>query len=365
MLKSGSGSYREILKDFSGEIIPEIDSFMNDFFDKKIAMSDLGFMKEILGFIKEYCIRDGKRIRPLLLLNSYYGYKFGFKKRHEIIKLGAVIEMMHSLLLIQDDIIDRSEMRRGAKALHIQLGDTYSPLTNNKLIGQDIASVTADILFASAVEIISGSKIRYYTKDRFLKIFSETYEKTAWGQILDSLNTMPKDIDPESDMPMQVSLMKTAYYTMVYPLTMGYILSGRTHKREIANIESFAIPLGIAFQVRDDLIGIFGIEKDTGKPNDSDILEGKVTLPVQNTIQKLSGIEREEFIKLFLKNEKSKDDVNFLRKSIEESGALEETKKLHGKLINDSYNLLDNLAMKRYNKDVMAGIIESVEDIKI
>ncbi|MCL1834110.1 MAG: polyprenyl synthetase family protein, partial [Leptospirales bacterium] len=356
---------REILKDFSGEMVPEIDAFINEFFDKKISIADLGFIKEILRFIKEYCLRDGKRIRPLLLLNSYIGYKSGIKKRDEIIKLGAVIEMMHSLLLIQDDIIDRSEMRRGAKALHIQLGERYSPFTNNRLIGQDIASVTADILFSLSIEIISESKIRYYIKDRFLKIFSKTYEKTAWGQILDSLNTMPKNIDPQSDMPLHVSIMKTAYYTMVYPLTMGYILSGGNNKNEIANIESFAIPLGIAFQARDDLLGIFGIEKDTGKPNDSDILEGKITLPVHNTMRKLSGPEREKFIKLFLKIEKSKKDVDLIRKSIRSCGALDETIKFHRKLIDDSYNLLDNLAMKRYNKDVMRGIIESVEDINI
>ena len=357
--------YREILKDFSNEIILAIDTFINDFFDKKISIADMDFMKEILKCVKEYCLRDGKRIRPLLLINSYYGYKLGFKRKHEIIKLGAVIEMMHSLLLIQDDIIDRSEMRRGGKALHIELGEKYSPLTNNKLIGQDIASVTADILFSLSIEIISGLNIRHDIKDRFLEIFSKTYEKTAWGQILDSLNSMPKNIDPASNMPMQISLMKTAYYTIVYPLTMGYILSSGKNKREMANIESFAIPLGIAFQVRDDLLGIFGIEKDTGKPNDSDILEGKITLPVQNTILKLADKEREQFIKLFLKIEKSKEDVGFIRDKIKDSGALEDTIKYYEKLTRDSYNLLDNLAMKRYNKDVMLGVIGAIEEIKV
>jgi geranylgeranyl diphosphate synthase type I len=176
---------------------------------------------------------------------------------------------------------------------------------------------------------------------------------------------MPKNIDPASNIPMQINIMKTAYYTIVYPLTMGYILSNGKNKREIANIESFAIPLGIAFQVRDDLLGIFGIEKDTGKPNDSDILEGKITLPVQNTILKLAEREREQFIKLFLKIEKSKEDVGFIRDKIKDSGALDDTLKYHKKLINDSYNLIDNLVMKRYNKDVMLGVIEAVADVNV
>ena len=365
MFKKKRDTCRDIFRDFSGEIIPEIDAFISEFFEKKISSADSEFMKEILGYVGEYCLRDGKRIRPLLLLNSYYGYRKGFKKRNEIIKLGAVVELMHSLLLIQDDIIDKSELRRGGKALHILLGEKYSPLTLNPLIGQDIASVTADILFSCCIEIISGTDIRHDVKDRFLEIFSKTYEKTAWGQILDSLNSMPKTIDPESDAPMQISLMKTAYYTMVYPLIMGYVLSGEKSKSEMTNIEIFAVPLGIAFQVRDDLLGVFGVEKDTGKPNDSDIMEGKLTLLVQNTILKLSEGDRDRFAGIFLSSEKSGDDIEFVRECIKGSGALEETIQRHRELIDESYTLLDDLVMKRSNKDIMRGIIESVEDIPL
>ena len=249
--------------------------------------------------------------------------------------------------------------------MHILLGEKYSHFTLNTLIGQDIASVTADILFSYCVEIISGTDIRHDVKDRFLEIFSKTYEKTAWGQILDSLNSMPKSIDPESDAPMQLSLMKTAYYTMVYPLMMGYILSGEKNKNEMANIEAFAVPLGIAFQVRDDLLGVFGVEKDTGKPNDSDILEGKLTLLVQNTILKLSESDRTRFTGIFLSSEKTSDDIEFVRGCIRDSGALEETLQRHRELIDASYNLLDELVMKSSNKDIMRGVIESVEDIPL
>ncbi len=363
MFRKKRDNCRDIFRDFSGEVIPEIDLFIKEFFERKILEAESSFMKEILGYLAEYCLRDGKRIRPLLLLNSYYGYRKGFKKRSEIIKLGAVVELMHSLLLIQDDIIDKSDLRRGEKSFHILLGDKYSHLTSNPLIGQDIASVTADILFSCSIEIISGADIRHDVKDRFLQAFSKTYERTAWGQILDSLNSMPRTIDTASDAPMQISLMKTAYYTMVYPLIMGYVLSGEKSKMEMDNIEAFAVPLGIAFQVRDDLLGVFGIEKDTGKPNDSDIMESKLTLLMQNTILKLSDIDRERFMKIFLGADKSKDDIEFVRVCIKESGALEDTIQRHRELIDESYNLLDELVMKKFNKDIMRGVIESIEDI--
>ena len=176
---------------------------------------------------------------------------------------------------------------------------------------------------------------------------------------------MPKKIDPESDAPMRISLMKTAYYTMVYPFMMGYVLSGEKNKSEMENIESFALPLGIAFQIRDDLLGVFGIEKDTGKPSDSDITEGKLTLLVQKTILKLGESDRNKFTGIFLNNKKSPDDFEFIRKCIKESGALDETIQRHRELINDSYSLLEELVMKKYNRDVMRGVIESVEDIPL
>lgn len=365
MFKKKNDNCMDIFRKYSKEVIPEIDAFINDFFKGKIINADSDFMKEILGHVGDYCLRDGKRIRPVLLLNAYYGYRKGFKKRSEVIKLGAVVEMMHSLLLIQDDIIDKSELRRGEKSLHILLADKYSHLTSNPLIGQDIASVTADILFSCCVEIISGTDIRHDVKDRFLEVFAKTYERTAWGQILDSLNSMPKSIDPESDAPMKISLMKTAYYTMVYPLVMGYVLSGEKSKTEMSSIESFAVPLGIAFQIRDDLLGVFGIEKDTGKPNDSDIMESKLTLLVQNTILKLSENDRGKFTDTFLKLHKSESDIEFIRSSIMESGAFEDTVRRHRELIDEANSLLDELVMKKYNKDVMRGVIESVDDIPV
>lgn len=356
---------RDIFREFSGEFTPEIDIFIRGFFDKKIAEADPGFMKEMYGYISEYCLRDGKRIRPVLLLNAYYGYRKGLKKRREMIKLSSVVEIMHSLLLIQDDIIDRSEMRRGGKSMHVLLGEKYSHMTSNPLIGQDIASVLADVIFSCCIEIISRTDLRHEVKDRFLDVFAKTYEKTAWGQILDSLSSMPRSFDPQSDSPLKICLMKTAYYTMVYPLTMGYVLSGEKSLSEMKNIEAFAAPLGIAFQIRDDLLGVFGIEKDTGKPNDSDILEGKMTFLVQNTVLKLPDREKDRFIRIFLHDKKTVRDVEYIRNAVFECGALQDTMERHRELIDESYELLDSLIMKKHNKDVMRGIIESVEDIPL
>lgn len=358
-------SSRDIFRDFSHEHIPLIDKYISDYFDSKAADASLPFMQEMYADIKEYCLRDGKRIRPLLLLNAYNGYKKGVRKTAEIVKLGAAVEIMHSFLLVQDDIIDRAEMRRGGEALHILLGKRYSSVTTNPLIGTDIASVLADIMFSAAIDIICRAKLRDRIKVSFLEVFSRTYEKTAWGQILDSLNTMPREIDSGSNAPMMISLMKTAWYTMVYPVTMGYVLSGGAGRNELKAIEEFGVPLGVAFQIRDDILGVFGIESDTGKPNDSDIHEGKFTLLVHNTMQKLSDSELDQFKTVLLSQSKTDGDVQYIRETIKNSGALDETIDSHRGLIAEAEEKLDELRIKSHNREFLRGVVESVEDIPV
>ncbi|MFA5518575.1 MAG: polyprenyl synthetase family protein, partial [Spirochaetota bacterium] len=227
-----------------------IDSYINDFYREKIKGAESDYTKELYEVILEYCLRDGKRIRPMLLVNSYLGYRKGFKKIKEIIKFAAAVELMHSFLLIQDDIIDKSETRRGGEAMHLLLQKKYLPGTGINTIGADVAIVLADVIFSNVIEIISRADVRLVDKNRFLSVFSGTYEKTAWGQILDSLSSMPKKADIESNIPLRISLMKTAFYTIAYPMTMGYVLAGESKKSEMKRIEEFALPLGIAFQIR-------------------------------------------------------------------------------------------------------------------
>jgi len=352
-------------RNFSAKYTHLFDEYIKSYFDSKINGYPHEFAKEILSDIKEYCLRDGKRIRPLLLLNSYIGYKRGFKKIEEIIKLGAAVEIMHSLLLIQDDIIDRSPMRRGGKAMHILLGDKYRPQTRNEYIGTDIASIVADIMFSCSLEIIANAKIRNSTRTEFLKIFSQTYEKTAWGQILDSLNTLPITLEKDTEAPMLISLMKTAYYTIAYPMTMGYVLSGGQGIHELEAIKNFGLTLGLAFQIRDDILSIFGVESETGKPSDSDLVEGKFTLLIHNTMQKLSDEDFTIFREKFLSQSKTPTDIEWIRCTIKDSGGLEETINSHESLIDEAYAKVEELSIKSANKEVLKGIIEAIEDLPI
>lgn len=365
MKEKRDSAYTRLYSSFTEKYSLMIDSCISDFYQEKIETAESDYMKELYAVILEYCLRDGKRIRPILLINSYLGYRKGFKKINEIVKFGAAVELMHSFLLIQDDIIDKSETRRGGEAMHLLLQKKYAQVTGINTIGADIAIVLADVIFSNVIEIISRADVKLFDKNRFLAVFSKTYEKTAWGQILDSLSSMPKKADIESSIPLRISLMKTAFYTMAYPMIMGYVLAGEKKNSEMKSIEEFALPLGIAFQIRDDMLGVFGVEKHTGKSIDSDIHEGKYTLLVQNTLQRLTEKEQDEFLKILLSANKSGSQVTYIRNTILESGSVDDTLNRHIELIEEAEERLDKLRLNEKSRNILRGVIGVVSQVPV
>ncbi|OHD64264.1 MAG: hypothetical protein A2176_01295 [Spirochaetes bacterium RBG_13_51_14] len=349
-------------KAFSREYIPLIDSSMRDFFQTKMKSAEHPVISEMYGLLEEFCVREGKRIRPLVLLISCFGYGGG-RKHREAILIASVLEIFHSFLLVQDDIIDRAELRRGGKALHLICGDRYGSRSHNRHIGSDIALILGDVLFADALEIVCESGMAPRLKEKVMKILAGTLEVTAWGQILDILHSNSKKIESPRETAVWIAMMKTAHYTVYYPLLMGYLLAGKNSEREMNAIREFSLPLGLAFQIRDDLLGVFGIEDDTGKSSDSDILEGKVTILVDATIEKLERRDRERFMALFTRRKKNARDVRRIRMMMAASGSREAAVERHGELIERSREMLAGLVMADRYRKVLGGLVELIEKI--
>lgn len=346
-------------REFCKQYIPLIDASMDTFFKKKIHDAEIPDIRELYTHLAEYCMRDGKRIRPLVLLASCFGYGSVWN-RDDIVRMASVLEMMHSFLLIQDDIIDRSDLRRGGMSLHRVCGDRYEKCSHNETIGNDVALILGDVLFANALEIMSETSISSRLKDRFLKIIAATLEVTAWGQTLDIINSASRTILSPRETATQIALLKTAYYTIYYPMLLGYSLAGRNSPKEKERIMAFALPLGQAFQIRDDILGVFGREQVTGKSADSDILEGKITLLISGAIESLHGKERDLFLSLFMKKHKLKRDVSTIRKLIERSGSLDSAKERHWEFVEQSRWRLADLAISSDYHDILHGLVDQV-----
>ena len=346
-------------REFSKQYIPLIDASMEGFFKNKMQNAEMAEIREMYALLSEYCMRDGKRVRPLVLLASCFGYGSVWN-RDDMVRMASVLEMIHSFLLIQDDIIDRSDLRRGGKSLHLVCGDCYGRRSHNEAIGSDIALVLGDVLFANAMEIMSETGVSARLKDRFLKIVASTLEITAWGQALDILHSSSRTIESPRETATRIAMMKTAYYTIYYPMLMGYILAGKNSPREKERIRAFAIPLGQAFQIRDDILGVFGKKDATGKSADTDIMEGKITLLVSGAIESLRGKDLEQFVSLFTKKNKQKRDVAAIRKMIERSGSLDSAKERHWEFVEQSRWRLADLTVAAEYHEVLHGLVDMV-----
>ena len=272
--------------------------------------------------IREFSLRKGKRIRPLLLILSYMGYS-GKTKRisPSLYNASTCIEMLHNFMLIHDDIIDRSNLRRGKPTLHKLLGKTVKT-TDQKKLGYDLGIIAGDIVYALAIDAFMSIKETPERKDKALRYFIQTAAFTAMGEFIDTVYGVEKlSKVTEADVFLNYTL-KTARYTFDCPLVVGALLAG-AGKKDISLLSKMGILIGQAFQIQDDIIGIFGSQKNIGKSILSDLAESKKTLLVCHAYKKLRGEKRKVFMHYFNKPRKTYQDLVAVRKIFIDAGSLQ------------------------------------------
>jgi len=142
--------------------------------------------------IREFSLRKGKRIRPLLLILSYKGYSPKSKKiPSSLYSASTCIELLHNFMLIHDDIIDRSNLRRGKPTLHRLLSKIVKT-DNQEKLGYDLGIVAGDIVYALAIDAFLSVKEPPERKERALKYFIQTAAFTAMGEFIDTLHSVEK-----------------------------------------------------------------------------------------------------------------------------------------------------------------------------
>ena len=302
--------------------------------------------------IREFSLRKGKRIRPLLLILSYLGYCNKNKKiSTSLYNASTCIEMLHTFMLIHDDIIDRSDLRRCKPTLHKLLGKTIKTADSKKL-GYDLGIIAGDIVYALAIDAFLSIKETPRRKERALKYFIQTAAFTAMGEFIDTVYGVEKlSRVKEKDVFLNYTL-KTARYTFDCPLVVGAILAGADDK-DITRLSELGILIGQAFQIQDDIIGIFGSQKNIGKSILSDLVESKKTLLVCHAYQKLRGQKRQLFMKYFNKPKKNYQDLIAVRKIFINAGSLTYSIEEIQRRVHKALSILDKLKMKNKYRNVI------------
>jgi geranylgeranyl diphosphate synthase type I len=294
--------------------------------------------------IREFTLRKGKRLRPLLLILTYKAYSPKNKKiAKELFNASTCMEFLHNFMLIHDDIIDRSDLRRGKPTLHKILAHTV-PSNDPDKLGIDLGIIAGDIVYALAIDAFLSINEPLDRKERALKYFIQTAAFTAMGEFIDTVFGVKKIHQiSEKDVFLNYTL-KTARYTFDCPMVTGAILAGAP-ELDIKKISELGILIGQAFQIQDDIIGIFETEKNIGKSILSDLAEEKKTLLVVHAYKHLNGKKRAQFLKIFQKKTKTLTDLEEVKKIFIEVGSLNYALKTVKTRLAKAQKILSSLTM--------------------
>ncbi|MBI4309688.1 MAG: polyprenyl synthetase family protein [Candidatus Omnitrophica bacterium] len=306
--------------------------------------------------IKEFTLRPGKRIRPLLLVLTYKGYAPRDKKiARKLYNASTCMEFLHNFMLIHDDIIDRSNLRRGKATMHKALEHTVKTPDPAKL-GIDLGIIAGDIVYALAIDAFLSIDEPLDRKERALKYFIQTAAFTAMGEFIDTVHGVSalNDVN-EKDVFLNYTL-KTARYTFDCPMVTGAILAG-AEKKEVRKISQFGILVGQAFQIQDDIIGIFETEEKIGKSILSDLAEGKKTLLVCHANRVLQGKAKTAFLKIFNRPRKTLQDLEAIKKIFIKAGSLDYALDAVAVRLKQSQHILNSLKIHPPYKNLLGGLL--------
>ncbi len=311
--------------------------------------------------ILEYVTRPAKRIRPVLFILSFKGYSRG-KAREEkaLIRCSLAFELLHDFLLVHDDVIDNSDLRRGKPTLH-KVFNRKLKVHPDSRIGGDLAIVAGDVIAALSYEALLSMKAPAERKEKALLEFTRAMSVTGVGEFIDIVNNLTGMEKVKKKDVLLTYVYKTARYTFEAPLVIGALLAGEG-RSEIKKLSALGSALGQAFQLQDDMLDIFFSPEKTGKPALSDIAESKKTLMAWKTYANLAAPGRKRAAEIFAKTEKTSGDLEEFRRLIMSSGAGKYSLKLASSLLFEAKSLIPRLGMDRSLRKELYDFVEKSFD---
>ncbi|MGX7680436.1 polyprenyl synthetase family protein [Jatrophihabitans sp. DSM 45814] len=275
----------------------ELESFLDEHAKLLVGLHpDLGLLADAS---RASVMFGGKRLRPTFV---YWGWRTGQEPdaagETALIRAAASLELLHACALVHDDVLDSSDTRRGQPAAHIRFAREHC---RQKWPGQSAAFGTAgaillgDLLLSWAEEMFTAA-ISELPTDRSapaIRQFDLMRTEVVGGQFLDVLAQTRGAFDPVE--ALRVIEFKTSKYTIQRPLLLGAAAAGASQQL-LDVLAGYGRALGEAFQLRDDLLGVFGDPSQTGKPAGDDLREGKRTLLVALAVRAASDEQRAQLL---------------------------------------------------------------------
>lgn len=325
----------------------EINEELRNFFEIKLNEirkdEKPGEILEMVEFLKDFVLSSGKRIRPILFCCGYF--VAGGDDKKNILKTSISMELIHSYLLIHDDIIDRDDFRHGDASMHKKYNKKYKCVLGRdecNHFGTSMAIIAGDLASSFGHKILADSEFPSREKLRAIFEMNKIISNTIVGEAMDVALVLKEKYCMKDIIGMHI--YKTAKYTIEGPLYLGAILAG-AEGEYLNSLSKYAVPLGVAYQIQDDMIGVFGDEKKIGKPVGSDIKEGKKTLLLLKAYEHGSDEQKKILDASIGRKNVTPGEVEKVREIIEKTGSLDFSKKEIQKLKDEALNNLEKIKM--------------------
>jgi geranylgeranyl diphosphate synthase type I len=261
---------------------------------------------------------------------------------------GVALELLQTYLLIHDDWMDGDEVRRGGPSVHAMLRDRFA----SRRDGDAAAVLAGDLAAAFAQEALLAAPAPAARLAQAARVFARMQADVVRGQVID-LRASAADAEAVEAM----HDLKTGSYTVRGPVVLGAVLAGAASDR-VEALERFATPLGVAFQLRDDVLGTFGDPRATGKPAGSDLRQGKRTALVVEA-------ERDAEARRLLPRvlgvvDASDDEVDAVVRRMEASGAKARIEGRIAALMAESRAALERVALEPHAREVLAHAVTAL-----
>ncbi len=268
--------------------------------------------------IRRLVLSGGKRLRPAFCHWGFVGAGGGDTERADI-DAGAALELMHAMALFHDDVMDDANSRRGQPTTHTVAAAQHAEhgwAGESRRFGEGVAILVGDLAFVYADQMLEGASLEA------TRIWNELRIELNIGQYLDILGSVSRTRDVAK--AERICRYKSGKYTIERPLHLGAVLAAPERADELLpHLSNYGLPLGDAFQMRDDVMGAFGDEAVTGKPVGGDLIEGKPTPLLARSTRRATGAQR-EVLELVGDPDLDADGVARIQQVIVDTGGLDE-----------------------------------------
>jgi len=320
-----------------------LESFVDE---RELILRSLGpDLDPFVEFSRQF-LSGGKRFRAQFALIGFGSQVSDIPDY--VIDVASALEIFHAAALVHDDIMDKSDTRRGAPSAHRRFEKVHQSggwAGSSADFGNSAALLFGDLLLSFSDELMASGLLRATDTDSALRSrreFDRMRLDVTAGQYLDIVEERAwPSIQKMDALPRahRVVVYKSAKYSIEAPLVIGAALGGAKDDA-IATLREFGLPLGVAFQLRDDLLGVFGDPSVTGKPAGDDLREGKRTVLIALAQRELSAADTSMMDSLLGSAHLTESDIDNMRTLLVSSGAVDQVEDLISEFVTVSRNAL-------------------------